>query len=317
MTRTVLVTGAGSGFGLAASLYLAARGFRVYATVPVLEQRAEVEAAAAKCGVRLNVVRLDVTDEASIASGVQAIVSEAGGIHAVVHSAGLGLRGFFEDLAESEIRRLFAVNFFGVVAVTRAVLPAMRKAKDGRIVIITSAGGRIGSMTLSAYCAAKFALEGFGESLAMEVAPFGIHVSLVAPGIVMTPHFTVHRGRAANAMNPESPYFARFAAHERLVDGILRTGRLTPGDVARVIHRAVTARRPRLRYTAGWRVGVLTALRRHLPDELFRRFYFRQHARLVERQMAAAAGLSQLALPNDSLSYLGLGPLRKERHGND
>ena len=295
MTDGVLVTGAGSGFGLAIALHLAQRGFQVYASVPEWEQREAVDAAAAERGVRLRVLRLDVTDRPSIESAVNAVLAEGSGLYGVVHSAGLGLRGFFEDLAETEIRRLFDVNVFGVMAVTRAVLPHMRTSRRGRIVIITSAGGRIASMTLSGYCAGKFALEGFGESLALEVAPLGVHVSLVEPGIVMTPHFTVRRGRARAATDPGSFYYPWFVQHEKIVDDILRAGRLTPLDVAEAAHRALADRRPKLRYVVGSRAKLLIALRRYLPGELFDRLYSRQLVRMVTRPARPAGGLSGLA----------------------
>jgi NAD(P)-dependent dehydrogenase (short-subunit alcohol dehydrogenase family) len=311
MVGNVIITGAGSGLGLAAALYLAERGFRVYATVPDLGQQPAVDLAAAENGVTLRVLQLDVTDQASVNAAVDGVARD-GGIYAVIHSAGLGLRGCFEDLAPAEIRRLFEVNVFGVMKVTRAVLPHMRAARRGRVLIITSAGGRLASMTLSAYCAAKFALEGFGESLAIEVAPFGIQVSLIAPGIVMTPHFTVRRGRASRAVDPHSPYYRRFLQHERLVDEILQTNRLTPADVAKVLYRALTAVRPRLRYVVGWRVALLSALKRRLPDELFMRAYFRQHERRVQRQPIPSEALSNLEVPGvSSTEYLGLRPVRK------
>jgi NAD(P)-dependent dehydrogenase (short-subunit alcohol dehydrogenase family) len=318
MSRTVLVTGAGSGFGLAASLQLAERGFNVYASIPDASQRPDVAAAAARHGVRLRVVELDVTEPESIRAAVEIVLAEAGGVYAVVHSAGLGLRGFFEDLDDAEIRRLFAVNVFGVMNVTRAVLPAMRAAREGRIVIVTSAGGRIASMTLSGYCAAKFALEGFGESLSMEVAPFGIAVSLVAPGIVMTPHFTVNRGRARRALDPAGANFARFTAHERLVDEVLQAGHITPADVAKAIHRAVSARRPKLRYVVGWRVGLLTALKRRVPGELFARVYASQYERVLRRHLVSAPALSSLTLPDEhTTEYLGLQTARGQGRSRD
>ena len=296
MTDGVLITGAGSGFGLAAALDLAQRGFEVYASVPDLAQREAVEAAAAARGVTLRVLRLDVTDRASIEAAVSAMVAERRTIDGVVHSAGLGLRGFFEDLAESEIRHVFDVNVFGVMAVTRAVLPHMRSARRGRVVIITSAGGRIASMTLSGYCAGKFALEGFGESLALEVAPLGIAVSLIEPGLVMTPHFTLHRGRARAATDPAGFYYPWFVQHEQMVDEILRAGRVTPQDVARAVRRALTDRRPRLRYMVGRRVKLAVLLRRYLPGELFERLYSRQLARRITRPATPARGLSELSL---------------------
>jgi short-subunit dehydrogenase len=226
-----------------------------------------------------------------------------------VHSAGLGLRGFFEDLSDAEIRRLFDVNVFGVMALTRAVLPHMRTARRGRIVIVGSVGGRVASMSLSGYCAGKFALEGFAESLWMEVRPFGIQVSMIEPGIVMTPHFTVHRGRAGAATSASSPYYHWFMRHEQIVDNILRANRITPADVAQTIHRALTTPRPRMRYAVGRGARFAIGLRRLMPQVWFERLYFGHIIRLVTRP-GQDAGLSDLSLPGDS-DYLGLPRAKK------
>ncbi len=298
MNDSVLITGAGSGIGLETALYLAERGFRVYASVPDLGQRDGVEAVAAERGVSLRVLQLDVTDQRSIQLAVDTIIEEAAGIYGLVHSAGLSLRGFFEDLSETEIRRLFDVNVFGVMEVTKAVLPYMRSARHGRIVIIGSAGGRIASMTLSAYCAGKFALEGFGESLMLELEPLGLHVSLIEPGLVLTPRFTVNRGRATAAIDPNSLYYNWFVQHEKIVDDILRGNRLTPADVAKTVHRSLTVKRPKLRYVVGWRAKLLISLRRHLPGELFEQLYFWQLIRLVTRPRKPAKELSELYIPS-------------------
>lgn len=297
MSGSVLITGAGTGIGLATALHLAERGYAVFASVPDLGQRAGIEEAAATRGVDVRVLLLDVTHRGTIESAVSTIMRDSGGIYGVVHCAGLGLRGFFEDLKDDEIRRLFDVNVFGVMAVTRAVLPHMRTARRGRIVIVSSAAGRIASMTISAYCAAKFALEGFGESVALETAPLGLHVSLIEPGLVMTPHFTVNRGRARTALDSNSPYYAWFAQHESMVDDILRQNRVTPADVAIAVRRALTARNPRLRYIVGWRAKLLISLRRHLPGQLFHRIYSRRLTRIVTSPREPATGLSDLSLP--------------------
>jgi NAD(P)-dependent dehydrogenase (short-subunit alcohol dehydrogenase family) len=279
--RSVLITGAGTGFGLETALRLGARGFDVYASVPDLAQEPAVAMAAAAKGVRLQVLPLDVTDPATIERAVAAVVERSGGVFGLVNNAGLGLRGFFEDLAEDEVRRLFDVNVFGAMAVTRAVLPHMRAAGRGRIVFVTSAGGRVAAMTLSGYCAAKFALEGAGESLSLEVAPLGISVSLIEPGLVMTPHFTVHRGRARAAVDPASPYHAWFLRHEALVDGILSKRRIASADVAAAVDKALSDRRPRLRYVVGLGARAMIALHRYLPAEPFRRVYTAQVVRRV------------------------------------
>jgi NAD(P)-dependent dehydrogenase (short-subunit alcohol dehydrogenase family) len=309
---TVVISGAGSGIGLACALYLAHEGFEVCATVPDLGQKAAVDAAAAERGVRLNVLQLDVTDPASIQRAVNEVLERHGSIFGVVHSAGLGLRGFFEDLSDAEVRRLFDVNVFGVMALTRAVLPHMRAAGRGRIVVVGSVGGRVASMSLSGYCAGKFALEGFAESLWMEVQPFGIRVSIIEPGIVMTPHFTVHRGRAVAATRSSSPYAAWFMRHEQLVDNILKANRITPADVARTIHRALTASRPRLRYAVGLGARLVISLRRIMPQVWFERLYFGYIVRLVTRSDRPVAELSQLSLPGGAdTDYLDLPPAKR------
>ena len=293
MGDTVLVTGAGTGIGLATSLHLAEKGFRVYASVPDPDQREGIDRAARERGVALSVISLDVTNPSSIESAVGTVLAETGGIFGLVNNAGLGLRGFFEDLSTEEIRSLFDVNVFGAMAVTRSVLPHMRSARRGRIVLISSAGGRNGAMTLTAYCAGKFALEGFGESLAMEVAAFGLNVSLIEPGLVMTPHFTVHRGRARRATDPEGPYYRWFVQHEQLVDEVLRARHITADDVAKAVGRSLLDRSPRLRYVVGWRARLLLALQRRLPGELFERLYSRQVVRMVTRPRKPATGLAE------------------------
>jgi NAD(P)-dependent dehydrogenase (short-subunit alcohol dehydrogenase family) len=171
----------------------------------------------------------------------------------------------------------------GTMAVTRAALPHMRLARQGRIVIITSVGGRIASLGLSAYCASKFAQEGFGESLAQEVVPFGVYVSLVEPAIIKTERWGVNRGLARGAQNPASPYYAWFQASERAADRLVETSPTKPIDVAKCVHAVLTARRPRLRYLVGRRASVVMALRRLLPADWFERLYFGTAVRQVTR----------------------------------
>ena len=281
MSDSVLITGAGTGLGLATALYLARQGFKVYASVQHLGQQEEVDAAAAERGVSLRVLQLDVTDQASIEATVDTIVAECGGIYGLVNNAGIDLRGFFEDLSEEEIRRVFDVNVFGTMAVTRAALPHMRPTRRGRIVIISSVAGRIAVMASSAYSSSKFALEGFSESLAQEVMPFGLYVSLIEPGFVMTPIFSINRRRAKMAMDPDRPYYAWFVQHEKMIDDLVQKRWITPWDVAQAVHRALTAKRPRLRYVVGTRAKLVISLRRHIPGELFERIFFAEVARRV------------------------------------
>jgi NAD(P)-dependent dehydrogenase (short-subunit alcohol dehydrogenase family) len=293
MRKGVLITGASSGIGLETALHLAAHGHNVYASVPDPSHRPGLEEAAEDRKVRLRALLMDVTDPRGIESAVETVVHESGGIYGLVNNAGLGLRGFFEDLSDHEIRRLFDVNVFGVMAVTRAVLPHMRRAREGRILIMSSAGGRIAAMTISAYCAGKFAVEGFGEALALEMAPFGLHVSLIEPGIVRTPHFTVNRGQAKAAIDPSSPYHNWFVQNETMIDGILEKNRIRPSDVAKTVRNALEAKKPRLRYVVGWRPKLLISLRRHLPGEWFDRAY----SRGVHRKLARL-GISEEEPPS-------------------
>jgi NAD(P)-dependent dehydrogenase (short-subunit alcohol dehydrogenase family) len=272
--RSVLVTGSSTGLGLETSLYLAEKGFKVYASIPDLRERDAVLAAAVERNVSLQVIQLDVTSQKSIATAVDLIMAESGEIYGLVNNAGLGGRGCFEDVSDSEMRQLYEVNVFGVIWVTQKVLPFMRQARRGRILTITSVGGRVASFGLSAYCSTKFAGEGFGESLALEFAPFGIHSIMIEPGIVSTPHWTVNRGTARQASDPASPYFEMFNRHEAFADRRMASSRITSRHVAETIHRALTEKHPRMRYVVGRPAAMVVASRRLLPERIFERVYF-------------------------------------------
>ncbi len=279
----VLVTGTSSGLGLEAAVYLAGRGFRVYATMRDLSRRDVLDAEAARRGVHLSVLRLDVTDGASIESAVETILAECGGIYALVNNAGINTQGYFEDVSEDEVRGVYEVNVFGTMALTRAVLPHMRRARRGRIVILSSVGGKIAAPSASPYCSSKFALEGFGESLAQEMAPFGVYVSLAEPGSVPTELFGRNRLIAARALDPDGPYRQWFLRLQELTEELGRTPAATAEDVAKAICRALTSRRPRLRYVVGRRTWAAITLRRYLPGELFERIAFGELMRRVTR----------------------------------
>jgi NAD(P)-dependent dehydrogenase (short-subunit alcohol dehydrogenase family) len=286
---TILVTGSSTGLGLEMAVYLAERGFRVYAAVRDLSSRAAVEEAAAGRKVTLDVIRLDLADRETIAEAVDTIVREAGGIFGLVNNGGVGLRGCLEDVSDEEIREVFEANVFGTIAATKAVLPTMRAARRGRIVTMSSVGGRISSFGVSVYCASKFALEGLGEALALEIAPFGLHAVLIEPGIVKTTRWTSHRHTAPTALDPESPYYDRFRASEALADRLVERSRTRPVDVAKAVHRALTTRNPRIRYVVGQPASAVVVLRRYLPERLFERLYFGSFLRQIARGATTAA----------------------------
>lgn len=283
VTDSILVTGISTGFGQEIALMLGEQGYIVYGTVRDMSLRPKLEALAAKRNADLRVLQMDVTDQTSIDAAVDKIIAESGSLFAVVNNAGVLLRGYFEDLAEDEIRHLFNVNFFGTLAVTRAVLPHMRQAGRGRVVIISSVAGRIGAPSGSAYSACRFAQEGFAESLRQEMQPLGVSVSLIEPGITKTE--TWQRGTASgvgrNAANPDSPYHSWFKQAQALFYDAMESSKITVEDVAGAVYRAISEPKPRWRYVVGPRASLVIAARRYIPGELFERFYFGEVMRRV------------------------------------
>ncbi len=270
----VLVTGSSTGLGLETAVYLAGKGFKVYATLRDLSRSDAIQRAASEKGVRVEILRLDVTEPESIDSAVAQIVETDGRIYGLVNNAGIALRGCLEDLDDDEIRSVFEANVFGTFAVTKRVLPHMRQARDGRIINMSSVGGRISSFGLSMYCSTKFAIEGFGEALYLETAPFGVKAILIEPGIINTSRWSHNRGNARRAVDTTSPYFRLFHRAEALADRRVEMSRTQPEDVARAVHRALTDENPRLRYVVGRPAGVAILARRYLPERMFDRLYF-------------------------------------------
>jgi NAD(P)-dependent dehydrogenase (short-subunit alcohol dehydrogenase family) len=296
----VLITGAGSGLGLASALFLAARNFRVYGTALTAVEEQELREQAALRGLgcdgrgSVTALRMDVTRRTDIDSAVDTIVREAGRIDAVVHFAGMGLRGFFEDLSMQEIRRLYDVNVFGIMELTQAVLPHMRARRSGRIVITASAAGRMGEMSIAGYSSGKFAVVGLGECLRQEMALLNIHVSVLEPGLIYTPHFGINRNRARRAQDPASPYYFWFCQHEAIVDGLLAANKFTAEDIAGVVHKILTARHPRLHYMVGFKFKLMLTLRNIIPFEWYERIHEKIIVRMVSHPRHPATGLSGL-----------------------
>jgi NAD(P)-dependent dehydrogenase (short-subunit alcohol dehydrogenase family) len=284
----IIVTGSSTALGLETAIHLAERGFRVFATVPDLASRPEVLDRARERGVGLDAVRLDPADPATIAEVVGVVAAETGGIFGLVIDGGVGLRGAVEDSSEEEIRRVVETNVIATIAVTRAVVPHMREAGCGRIVTITSVGGRVAGFGGSVYCASRFAQEGFAEGLALELAPFGIQSTIVAPAPVKTPRSAEERETAAAAHNVSSPYYALFWASEAIAGRIVEMSPTTPADVASAVETALTAEEPRLRYVVGRRAAAVVFLRRRLPERLFERLYYGGQLRRLERRVDPA-----------------------------
>lgn len=253
MSRTILITGTSSGYGKATADHFLDRGWNVIATMrrpdPTLFPPSE--------GLRL--VRLDVTDEASIADAIAEGIDAFGGIDVLVNNAGIGLASAVEATPDATIREIFETNSFGVIAMCRAIIPQMRRQGHGVIVNVTSSVS-IGVMPLVAiYAASKWAVEGFTESLAYELEPLGICARLVEPGYAPTTSFTANGGARMEGLIPAD--YAAFAEACFARMGDYPTAYCTETEVADAVHAAATEEGTRLRYPAGADSRMLADLR--------------------------------------------------------
>jgi NAD(P)-dependent dehydrogenase (short-subunit alcohol dehydrogenase family) len=262
-TDPVLVTGCSSGIGRATARRLLEAGHIVYATARRPETLRELEAAGART------LALDVTDEQSMTAAVSAVEAEHGAVGTLVNNAGFGVYGPVEEVPMSDVRREFETNVFGLGRLTQLVLPAMRAAGAGRIVNISSQGGRFVYPTGGWYHASKYAVEALSDALRMEVAPFGVTVVLVEPGLIRTEFESVASiGLASDG--DSGPY----ASLRRTSDEIMRQAYRSragapPEAVAEVIVKAVSARRPRTRYVVTAAAKAQVQLRRFGGDRLW------------------------------------------------
>jgi NAD(P)-dependent dehydrogenase (short-subunit alcohol dehydrogenase family) len=259
MPPLALVTGASSGIGRACATHLSGLGFHVLAGV-----RDEADAPPG-----LEAVRLDVTSEADVAAAAERVGAELG---ALVNNAGIAIMGPVEGVPVEDWRRQLEVNLIGQIAVTRALVPALIRG-HGRIVNMTSIGGRVAMPLFGPYSASKFALEAVTDALRRELRPHGVKVSAVEPGAIATPIWDKGLADASErlaGMPPDVPrrYEGLIAMVRGAAENMGRDG-LAPEEVAEAVGRAVTARRPRTRYVVGRDARVQAALARLLPDRAF------------------------------------------------
>ncbi len=261
-SRAVLITGCSSGIGHAIALRLAKGAWKVYATARKPETLKEL----ADAGCRT--LALDVTDEASMLRAVNQVEAEAGAVGVLINNAGYGQAGAIETLSMNLIRKQFDTNLFGPLRLTQLVLPGMRRAGWGKIVNITSIGGKLVFPGGAAYHGSKFALEAFSDSLRFEVRPFGIDVIVIEPGLI---HSKFPDTLLASLETDSGPY-ADFHAimnrktremyHDRLPT-MLSGG---PDSVAVVVEKALNARRPKSRYSVTASAKLLLAVRSMMTD---------------------------------------------------
>jgi NAD(P)-dependent dehydrogenase (short-subunit alcohol dehydrogenase family) len=260
-TPAVLITGASSGIGRATVVACAARGWRVAATMRRPDAAGDL---AALPGV--HVLPLDVTSPESVEAAVADVVTRFGRLDAVVNNAGYAVDGVFEGADDATICRQFETNVFGLMRVTRAAIPVMRRQGSGTIVQVSSMGGRATFPLYSIYHATKWAVEGFSESLAFELRQFGIRIRLVEPGAIRTDFYG--RSREPTPQPADGAYDGLLARCEKISLAAGSKG-APPELVARTILAAVTDGGWRLRYPVAAPAPLLMRLRKLLPEAMF------------------------------------------------
>jgi NAD(P)-dependent dehydrogenase (short-subunit alcohol dehydrogenase family) len=258
-----LVTGTSTGIGLATAIRLAKDGHRVYASMRDPGKSAPLRAAAEGAGVEVEVVALDVDDDASVLDGVAAILDREGRVDNLVNNAGIDAGDCLEETPLDTFRAVMETNFHGAIRCIQTVLPGMRSRRSGCIVNVSSLMGRVPSSGASAYCASKAALEAASESLAAEVSAFDVRVALIEPGLVLTPIFAKRRLPSAG-----SPYADLYRRSLALFPKLIERGS-TAEETAEVIAQAIHTDEPRLRYLVGWDAETIVARRAKMTDEDF------------------------------------------------
>ncbi len=266
--KNVLITGCSTGIGRATAEHLHATGWKVYATARKQESIADL----AETGIAT--MALDVTDEASMAAAVTAVEGAEGAVGALVNNAGYSQSGALETLPMDAVRRQFETNVFGLLRMCQLVLPGMRRAGTGRIVNISSMGGKLTFPGGGIYHATKYAVEALSDALRFEVGGFGVDVVVVQPGIIRTNFDQAALAAmesASGAADDEDPYKDFNAAVGKATTEVYEEGPLSklgggPEKVAAAIERALTAGKPKTRYRVTASAKVLLGTRRMLPD---------------------------------------------------
>ena len=267
VSHAVLITGCSTGIGRATAKYLAARDLTVYATARKVDSIKDLEEHGCK------VLQLDVTDEDSMQSAVAAVEEQEGAVGALVNNAGYSLSGAVESVSMEEIRRQFETNVLGLIRMCQLVLPGMRRQRHGRIVNLSSMGGKVTFPGGGIYHATKFSVEGLSDVLRWEVRGFGIDVSIIEPGLIRTEfgHAAVGALGRATEDDETGGAYEKFnsdvaATTSGAYEGAMSRMAAEPEAVARAIHKAITRRRPKPRYVITLGARLLIAMRRLLPD---------------------------------------------------
>ncbi|MGI8407008.1 MAG: oxidoreductase [Actinomycetota bacterium] len=267
VSKAVLITGCSTGIGRATAIRLTKAGWSVYATARNLDSIADLRAHGCK------LLQLDVTDADSRVAAVKAVEDGEGAVGVLINNAGYGLHGAVETVGLDEVRAQFETNFFGLVGLTQLVLPGMRKQHWGKIVNMSSMGGKLTFPGGGFYHATKHALESLSDALRFEVAPFGIDVVIIEPGLIKTEFGGTAIASVDNSDVEDSPYgFFNQGVMLKIngaYNGKLANAASGPDSVAKVITRAISSKRPRTRYPVTAGAWAIMGLRRVLPDKVF------------------------------------------------
>jgi short-subunit dehydrogenase len=267
--QVVLITGCSSGIGYETALMLARNGFHTFATMRNTKKSDCLEEIIKKERLDLIIRELDVNDDTSIENTINCIKREANRIDVLINNAGYGLVGFFEDLTLDEIRNQFEVNFFGVLNITKKIIPIMRLQKSGIIINVSSGAGQVGFPGISAYVSTKFAIEGFSESLMYELFPYGIKVVIIEPGVIKT-NFFRNCIVSEHSMKKSSPYSRSLGKFQKNVE-LMQEHATSPIDVAKVILQVLGNNEPKQRYIVGNDVAMILEAKKNLSDIEFKK----------------------------------------------
>lgn len=260
--QVVLITGASSGIGKETAKMLAQQGYTVYGTARRIDKMKDLE----QYGVKL--IAMDVTDDAAMVSAVNTIVAAHKTIDVLINNAGYGSYGALEDVPISEAKYQFEVNIFGLARLTQLVLPNMRQQRSGKIINISSMGGKIGEPHGAWYHATKFAQEGLSDSLRMELKQFNIDVVVIQPGAIKTEWNTIARENLMK-VSGQTAYKELAAKHFRMLERADGKMASEPIVIARAISSAVNAKKPKTRYVAGATAKPVLMARALLSDRMF------------------------------------------------
>ncbi|HEX6671863.1 MAG TPA: SDR family oxidoreductase [Nitrososphaeraceae archaeon] len=268
MNQVAVITGCSSGIGYETSILLAKNGFKTYATMRNVEKGDKLKDIAEKENLDLKIIKLDVTDDYSIKSAINEIIQETSRIDILVNNAGNNIAGTVEDLSIEEFKEQFETNFFGLVRVTKAVLPIMRNQNSGIIVNLSSIVGKMAIPLNSAYTSSKFAVEGFSESVRYELEDFGIKVILIEPGVIKSNFYENIKMSKNSLTDPNSPYQP---ITQKIFEAFLSMIQYAfPAKiVADVILEAVTSDNPKIRYAVGDDAKSITEAKKRLSDKEF------------------------------------------------